>query len=197
MVDEPRRPQPSAYSPGSARSRRALLTAATTATGAALLAACGAKPLRETVRGGARVSRADVEPLNALLDVEHHAIAAYAAGIPLLSGRQSKPAVQFLAQELAHTVQLTELIRRAGGKPNRPASSYDLGHPTHADEVLALFKRLEQAQLRAYLAALPRLSEGKVRSAVASIYANDAQHLAMLRWQSGESPVPAALVTGR
>jgi hypothetical protein len=62
--------------------------------------------------------------------------------------------------------------------------------------VLALLKRLEQAQLRAYLDAIPQLSGGKVRAAVAAIYANDAQHLALLRWQTGEAPAPAALVTG-
>jgi hypothetical protein len=104
--------------------------------------------------------------------------------------------MRFLGQELAHSVQLSDLIRQGGGKPRRPAASYDLGHPTQATEVVALLKRLEQAQLRAYLEAFARLSPGKVRATIAAIYANDAQHLAMLRWQSGEAPAPAALVTG-
>jgi hypothetical protein len=142
------------------------------------------------------VPRSDATALNALLDVEHYAVAGYAAGIPLLHEPQAKAAVQFLAQELAHTVQLSDLIKRAHGKPNRPAASYDLGHPRSSEDVLALLKRLEQAQLRAYLDAIPQLSGGKVRAAVAAIYANDAQHLALLRWQTGEAPAPAALVTG-
>ncbi|HLY48959.1 MAG TPA: DUF4439 domain-containing protein [Solirubrobacteraceae bacterium] len=181
---------------GSQRSRRGFLAGASTVTGAALLAACGGKPLREKIRGSATVAPSDVAPLNDLLDVEHHAIAAYAAGIPLLAAPESTAAMRFLGQELAHTVQLSDLIHRAGGKPRRPAASYDLGHPTQPAEVLALFKELEQAQLRAYLGAFSRLSPGKVRSTIAAIYANDAQHLAMLRWQAGESPAPSALVTG-
>jgi hypothetical protein len=180
----------------SPHSRRAFLAGAPAAATAALISACsGAKPLREQVRGGAKVSLSDVEPLNAVLDVEHYAITAYAAGIPLLHLPQSKSAAQFLAQEMAHASQLSDLIHRARGKPNRPRASYDLGHPRGPADVLALLKRLEQAQLAAYLKAIPRLSEGGVRAAVAAIFANDAQHLAMLRWQTGESPVPAARVT--
>src|SRR5205807_1934350 len=93
------------------QSRRAVLTGGSAAATAALLTACaGAKALRERVRAGGKVTPADVEPLNALLDLEHYAIAAYAAGIPLLHPPQSTAAVQFLAQELAHASQLTDLI---------------------------------------------------------------------------------------
>jgi bacterioferritin (cytochrome b1) len=179
-------------------SRRGFLTAGSAAATAALLSACaGAKPLREQVRGGGKVTRADIEPLNALLDLEHYAIAAYAAGIPLLHGPQAKSAIQFLAQELAHATQLSDLVRLAKGKPNRPLARYDLGHPKEAADVVALLVRLERAQLRGYLNTLPRLSNGRLRAAAAAIFANDAQHLAMLRWQSGHSPVPSARVTGR
>jgi bacterioferritin (cytochrome b1) len=142
------------------------------------------------------VARADVEPLNELLDVEYYAIAAYAAGIPLLHGLQSEATIQFLAQEMAHSVQLEDLIHQAGGTPNRPKVSYDLGHPRTGDEVVALLQHVERTQLRVYLDTLPHLSGGKIRSAVAAIFANEAQHLAMLRWQTGQAPVPAALVNG-
>jgi Ferritin-like domain len=182
---------------GAAYSRRLLLSGGAGAATAAFLAACsGAKPLREKVRGGGKVSRADVAPLNTLLDVEHYAIAAYAAGIPLLHSPQAESGIQFLAQELAHAVALSDLIRKAKGKPHRPQASYDLGHPQTPAEVMALLKRIEQTQLRTYLATLARLQGPGSRSAAVSIMANDAQHLAMLRWQTGESPTPAALVTG-
>ncbi len=163
------------------------------------MSACsGAKPLREKVVAGGKVSKADIEPLNALLDVEHYAIAAYAAGFQLLHPRslQAKAAAQFLAQELAHSVQLMDLIRRVRGKPRRAQASYDLGHPQSPAEVLALLKRIELEQLRVYLSTIPRLSGSGSRSAAASIMANDAQHLAMLRWQTGQAPTPSALVTG-
>jgi hypothetical protein len=190
-MDEPR------GGPVAAQSRRLFLAGGAVAAAAELLSGCGGKPLREKVRGAGKVSSADFAPLNACLDAEHYAIAAYAAGIPLLHSQQSKVAAeQFLAQELAHAVQLSDLIRSGRGKPNRPRASYDLGHPRGPDDVLALLKRLEDAQLTTYLKTIPRLSAGELRGAVAAIFANDAQHLAMLRWQTGETPVPSALVTG-
>jgi bacterioferritin (cytochrome b1) len=148
------------------------------------------------VRSGGKATRADIGPLNALLDLEHHAVAAYAAGIPLLHGPQAKAAEQLLAHELAHATQLHDLIHLARGTPNLPRASYDLGQPKGASDVLALLIRLERAQISAYLHTLPRLSNGPLRAAMASILANDAQHLAILRWDSGQSPVPAARVTG-
>jgi Ferritin-like domain len=186
--------EPAADAP---HSRRALLTGGAAVATAALLSACsGAKPLREKVRGGGVILPADIEPLNTLLDVEHYAVAAYAAGIAFLHPPQSKAAIQFLAHELSHTVQLSDLIHRVKGKPNLPRASYDLGHPRNASDVMALLQRVEQTQIRTYLATLPRFQGGGSRAVAVSIMANDAQHLAMLRWQTGQPPTPAALVTG-
>src|SRR5438270_240606 len=47
----------------------------------------------------------------------------------------------------------------------------------------------------AYLSALPRLTPGPVRAAIAAVMANDAQHLSVLRAAQHRSPVPAAFVT--
>src|SRR5690349_20654231 len=76
-------------------SRRELLGAATSATAAALLAACGADAV-EPVDGGdgsspdlAQPARSDVETLNALLAAEYAALKAYDAGAAIL---QSPPA---------------------------------------------------------------------------------------------------------
>ncbi len=174
------------------RSRRAALATAASAAGAVALAGCGSKPLREEIRTGAHVAPGDLPFLNALLDVEHYAIAAYAAGIPLLGPLNSpgaKMGKQFLAQELAHAVELSDLAKRAGGKPRKPQASYNLGHPRSAAEALALLEHAENVQLQAYLAMLPRLSGGHVRAALLTIYANDAQHLAVLRGHAG---LPAA-----
>jgi hypothetical protein len=194
VVGDPRGDQAALDGP---HSRRALLTGGAAAATAALLSACaGASPLREKVRGGATVAQADIAPLNALLEVEHYAIAAYAAGIPLLSSPQSDAGIRFLAHELAHSVALQDLIRRVKGKPVRPRASYDLGRPRTASEVMAQFKHVEQTQIRSYLATLPHLQGPGSRLAAVSIMANEAQHMAVLRWQTGETPTPAALVTG-
>jgi hypothetical protein len=162
----------------------------------AVLVGCGAKPLRIRVRNGAKASPADVDALNALLEVEHYAVAAYTATIPLLNWSEAKPAKQFLGQELAHTVQLSDLIKDAGGKPVKPKARYDFGRPQSAPDVLALLKRSEEVQLQAYLSTIPQLTGGPLRSTAASIYANDAQHLAVVRSQLGEAPVPAAFAVG-
>jgi rubrerythrin len=173
-----------------------LLGGGTALATAGLLSGCGTKPLREKIRGGAKVSRADVEALNGLLDVEHYAIAAYTAGTPLLGRTAAKAARQILSQELAHAVELGDLITRAGGKANKPRSTYNFGHPSTASEVLMLLERAEQAQLSAYLEAIPRVGGGRLSAALAAIFANEAQHLTVLRWQTGQAPVPAALVVG-
>lgn len=161
---------------------------------AALVAGCGSKPLRLKIRSGSKVGRADVDVLNHLLDLEHYAAAAYTAGIPLLQRPMLKAAQQFLGQELAHAEALSELVRQAGGHPVKPRSRYELGQPRGPGEVVALLQRVELAQLAAYVRTLPELSFGKVRSAVAAIFANDAQHLAVLGSPTGTAPVSLALV---
>ena len=182
-------------------SRRKLLLAAggtIAGVGTTALAACsGSTALREKVRNGANVSRRDVEILNRLLDLEYYAITAYTAGIPLLRRPAAEAAKQFLGQELAHASALSDLVKRAHGKTSKPKASYDLGHPRGATDVLLLLHRLESEQLAAYVEMIPNLSPGRLRSATAAIFANDAQHVSVLRTHLGRAPVPAAFVTGR
>ncbi|HEY6396994.1 MAG TPA: DUF4439 domain-containing protein [Solirubrobacteraceae bacterium] len=147
--------------------------------------------------GAGSVPLADVGLLNGLLDIERRGIWAYAAGIPLLTKDQAKAAKVFLAQELSHATELAGLVREAGAKPNDPLPGYDLGHPRTSDDVLRLLHRIETEQLTAYLSAIPQLVRGPVRAAVVAVFANDAQHVAILRLMLGLQPVPAALVTGR
>lgn len=138
----------------------------------------------------------DVALLNSLLDLEHYAIAAYEAGIPLMAKGSAVAARQFLAQELSHAGELSGLVREAGQKPNDPLPAYDLGHPRTNEDVLRLLHRIETSQLAAYVRAIPRLQPGKVRAAALAVFANDAQHVTILRLQLGLDPVPAAFVTG-
>jgi hypothetical protein len=184
-------PTLSVSKPPNQRSRRALLGGAASTAGAAVLAGCGTKALREKIRGSARVSAADIPTLNALLDVENYGIAAYAAGIPLLSPNGQLIGKQFLTHELAHAVELSDLVREAGGKPHKPAASYSLGNPRNAAQAFELLQRVERAQLDAYLKMIPSLSTGRIRAVAATIFANDAQHLAVLRQELGQ-PLPGA-----
>jgi Ferritin-like domain len=179
------------------RDRRGLLQAAVAGTGAALLAGCGSKSLHEQLGRAPDVAASDVELLNRLIDAEHLTIAAYTAGIPLLSPSAVRPAKRFLEQETAHAAGLAALVKSAGGKGNAPAPSYDLGHPRSAAEVLRLFHRTETAQLAAYVDVIPQLQPGPVRAQAAGYLANDAQHVTVLRSMLGEPALPSPFVTGR
>ncbi len=189
MVTEPR------------ASRRALLAGARAtllAGGVAAVAGCGRqrKPGRKSLKQVAGpIRQADLEILGQLLALERRTIAGYTAAIPLLDKPQAKAARQFLNQELLHAGELLGLIRAAGATPPQRAASYDLGGPSGARDVLGLLHGLERAQIGAYLEAIPRLAPGPVRAAAATILANDAQHIAILRLLQGSPAVPSAFVT--
>jgi hypothetical protein len=167
------------------------------------LAGCSAAQ-QHTVRVGLLAPPArhrDVVLLNNSLSLEFRTIAAYTAGIPMLSGSVRRAAVQFLQQELSHMTRLEALVKRAGGLPFGRQDSYDFGRPggpPHSTqrEVLVLLHALEQAQLAAYLHAIPRLAPGPVRAELAAILTDQAQHVSVLRAALGLAPVPLALVTG-
>lgn len=115
--------------------------------------------------------------------------------VPLLA---SNAAAQFLSQEIDHTILLKNIIKQAGGKPHRPAPAYDLGSsPRSRKDVLLILHALEQAQLVAYLEAVTVLTPGQLRAAAAAIFANEAQHLMVLRMELGQTPIPSAFVSGR
>jgi ATP phosphoribosyltransferase regulatory subunit HisZ len=164
------------------------------------VAACGgsSRPApRFKVKTSKHVPPQDIGLLNRLLDLEHETIAAYEAGIPLLSEADQKVAEQFLRHELAHAGELAGLVTQAKGLPWQPRLRYSLGHPRTAAQTLDLLHRLERAQVSSYLWAIPRLAGATARAAAAAVLANDAQHVAMLRASLGQTPAPAAFVTGR
>ena len=181
-----------------ASSRRGWLRAAGAGVAGALVAAgCGSQSLKAQVHNSKPVLQSDVDLLGHLLYLEHVAIAAYTAGTPLLPPATVKAGQLFLNDELSHAGDLAGLIRAAGAKPPKPAPSYPLGHPRTGEEVLALLHAVERAQIAAYLDALPRLRPGTLKQQVASILANDAQHLAVVRAALHLPAVPSAFVTGR
>jgi hypothetical protein len=184
-------------------SRRALLRGAgTTLMGAGALTALGgcgnaAQVGAKAVKQAAvPVMRIDVEILSQALALERRTVAAYVAGIPLLSRDQAKGAKDFLNEELQHTGELISLIKAAGGKAPDRADSYDIGHARDQAGVLALLHSLERLQIASYLYWIPRLSPGPVRAAVSTILACDAQHIAVLRAAQGQPALASAFVTG-
>jgi hypothetical protein len=185
-------------------SRRGLLKAAGVglAGGAALLVtACGgshssSSQASTTTTSGPVPNSLDAALLNHLLDLEHMGIAAYTAGIPLLSPAGRKDGQLFLTQELSHAGELAGLVNQAGGEPHKGRETYNFGHPSTEEDVLRLLHKVERAQINAYLDAIPKVSLGSTRAALAAVLANDAQHIAVLRLSLGRRPIPTALVTG-
>jgi Ferritin-like domain len=184
-------------SPGQGtRSRRELIVGAAAGGGAILVAGCGSHSLRSRVKKGAKVAPGDVDVLNRLLAVEYYAVAAYTAGIPFLTRPERKAAKQFLGQDVSHASTLAGLVKQAGGDAIKPQASYDLGRPRRED-ILGLLRKLEAQQLDAYIRSIPALTHGKLRSTAATMMANDAQHLAVLRQELGQPPVPSPFAGGR
>jgi Ferritin-like domain len=187
---------------GADSTRRSLLkrstAAAVTAGGlSGALAACGGSSKRPDVRSIPTAARdADVTILNGLLDLSERTIAAYTACVPLFSGHLKAAGKQFLNQDLAHAGELYRLIKQADGEPNKPRASYDLGKPRGIPDLVRLLHQLEGEMITHYLHALPSLSPGSVRAAVASMMANDAQHVVVLRIALHLPPIPGPLVTG-
>jgi hypothetical protein len=164
-----------------------------------LVAGCGGgrKSLKAQVHNSEPVLASDVEILNHLLDLEHWAIAAYTAATPVLTPATVKAGQLFLGDELSHAGGLAGLVRSAGGTPVMPRPSYPLGNPRGSAEVIGVLHTIEQALVSAYLDAIPRLQPGMAKQQVASILANDAQHLAVVRAALHLPAVPSAYVSGR
>ncbi|MFL5865280.1 MAG: ferritin-like domain-containing protein [Solirubrobacteraceae bacterium] len=183
-----------------AASRRALLAGAGAgfAGGMMALAGCGsAETGKQAVKTTpAPVRQHDIAVLGQALELERRTVAAYIAGMPLLTRSERTACRQFLNEELEHTGELISLIKAAGGKAAPRADSYALGHPTDGPGVLALLHSLEALQISSYLRWIPQLSPAPVRAAVASILTVDSQHLALVRVMEGQVPVPGPFVTG-
>lgn len=133
--------------------------------------------------------------LRPALDLEYRAIAAYTASFPLLHSFDARAAKRFLQQELDHAAQVWGLMKQAGAKPPVQPSGYDYGQPRSTPEALRLLDSIENQQVTYYLEVIPKLTPGPVRALVASILANDAQHVSLLRVVLGRDPIPSAFVT--
>ncbi len=180
------------------RSRRAFLGAGMAGAGAVTLAGCGGgDSLKDQIKRDPPVGQTDVELLNHLVDLEYLAVAAYTAGLPLLHRPQARAAKQFLSQELGHVDGLSLLVREAGGKANKPRDTYDLGNPRTSADVLRLLHTVETLQISAYIDAIPRLGPAKVRQLTTQYFANDAQHISIVRSLLGKAPFPAPFMSGR
>ncbi len=168
------------------------------AGGAAMfLAACGRNTASPVADGPDESDQADVEILNGALDLELMSVVAYKDGAARLGGDALRLGKTLLEQEQAHADGLSTAITDAGGRPNRAKASYDFPALRTQDDVLKFVLDLESTAIAAYTDALPKLTQGDLRSQVASIITNEAEHVSVLLDALGREPVPDAFVTGK
>jgi rubrerythrin len=182
-------PQRRAFLAGTAR-------AGLSAAAVALLAGC------ESMAGARGASAAgapdDVAILNTALGLEHEAIAAYQLGAE--SGLLQKPVLEvattFQGHHKAHADLLAATVRKLGGAPVEPKTSYDfpMAQLKSQNDVLGFAADLEQAAVSAYLGAVPKFEDRALAQAAASILGDEAMHWATLRNALGVPPVPDAFV---
>ena len=184
---------------GSRRGFLRLAGLAALAGPAAGLAACSgdSRRLREP-RVDSGGSERDTPVLNALLDVEYLAVAAYAEASRRVRGAPGQLSRIHLAHERAHAGELRRTIERLGGTPNPPLPEWrytrELGPARSGRELLQRALDVEETAVTAYVDALPRLSSGTLRARTTTIIVAEGQHISLLLEQLGRGPAPEPFV---
>jgi rubrerythrin len=124
---------------------------------------------------------ADVELLNAAIGQELGTIDAYEFGLPLLHGEAAAAARQMRGQAQEHVDGMTKAIRGLGGAVEAEADELDLSEVKDQTGFLAFAYELEAAAVAAYNDTVVGLQTSAPRRVTASIAANKAQHLVILR----------------
>lgn len=169
-------------------SRRAFLGGAAVTGSALALEACGddvAPPGRNP----------DIDPLNNLLAAEYGAIAAYAAGIPILTmppasdpQAASGPvlaaiATNWQAQHREHAAQLATAITAIGGTPVAQSTitfTAPTGFTGTVRNVMVLACNAEKAAALAYNQAVKTMSSASSRYLAGNIEGSETQHFVIL-----------------
>jgi Ferritin-like domain len=174
--------------------RRALPLTAAVVLLAVTLVACGGSGSS----GGSEKER-DVRVLNEILGRQLAAVAAYDQVLPHLRGSDLAAAQQFRAQEQEHVDAVTKTLRGIGGEADPPAEAIEADNLTTRADSLEFLYEMESATLDAELGAVGKLSIDWPRPLLASMAANQAQRLVLLRQALGAKPsdlIPSAYETG-
>jgi hypothetical protein len=174
--------------------RRALLLGIAALLLAAALGACGSGG-----SSGASDKERDLRVLNEILGRQLAAVAAYDQVLPGLHGADLAAAQQFRAQEQEHVDATTKTLRGIGGEADPPAETIEADDLETRTDSLEFLYEMESATLDAELSAVGKLTVDWPRPLLASMAANQAQHLVLLRSALGAKPleaIPSAFETG-
>jgi Ferritin-like domain len=132
---------------------------------------------------------ADAEALNKVLARQEAAVEAFAQVIPSLSPRFARMASYFRAQEQEHVDAVLKAMRGDGLPAESTPEPIDLGEPKSDQERLVFLYEVESATIDEELSAISSLEATWPRSLLASIVADQAQHLTLLRQTLGAGPL--------
>jgi len=158
------------------------------------LSACGSDD------GGSTTDKAgDVRVLNELLARQLAAVEVYESVTQVLHEDDLAAARAFLAQEQEHVDATTKTLRGLDAEADPPPETIDVGRLGSRDEVVELLYEMESATIDAELHAVGQLTIAWPRPLVASMAANQAQRLVLIRRALGADPlesIPEAFETG-
>lgn len=174
--------------------RRALLLGAVLTALTGGLLGCGGDG-----DGSAVDKEGDVRVLNEILGRQLAAVDAYGQVLPALRGADLAAAREFRAQEQEHADATTKTLRGLDGESDPPAETIEVGDLETRRDALALLYEMESATIDAELNAVGKLTIGWPRPLIASMAANQAQRLVLIRRALGAKPleaIPEAFETG-
>lgn len=173
--------------------RRALLLVAVGAGLAASLVACGGDSDSAIDQEG------DVRVLNEILARQLAAVEAYGKVLPALGGAELATAREFLSQEQEHVDTTMKTLRGLEGEADPPEETIEADDLKTRRDALEFLYEMESATIDAELSAVAKLTIAWPRPLVASMAANQAQRLVLIRRALGASPletIPKAFETG-
>ncbi len=143
----------------------------------------------------------DILVLERALELEQTLAAAYgvAAGGELLDEEVREAAELFGDQEREHAEALVSALADLGGTappPPKPAEIEGLANLDSQAALLEFLAELEQEAIALYGEAATQLQAPDLLKTGAQIVGNEEQHLAVLRQQLGEEPVPSVFEDG-
>ncbi len=163
-------------------------------------------PLLLSVRNAFAAPSGDAEVLTSAIHLEQIAVLAYGAAIDskLLTAGFARVAARFRDHEQEHAQTLTTALTDLGGTPPDDATEKDvdkvvkgLDDAKSQADIVNFAIELELAVIAAYYDAHRKLIDAKHLQAGASIMANQAQHLVVLRQAVQQDAVPNAFEIGK
>ena len=140
--------------------------------------------------------RGDAAVLASLLDLERTAVFAYGAA----RRRLGALADGFLRHEQAHERAIERELSALGVKPEppRPQSAYANDFPPlrTREDALRFALDVEETQIAAYGDSVPTLFTPKLRVTLATIFAAQAEHMAVVLGELGEPQSPRDFLVG-